>query len=58
MSTQRHEFSQVHGPVLPQEMATYSYHGLPWIDSGKLAIYMLTFTGLFVFARYLVHAFF
>lgn len=54
----RHQYSQVHGPKQPGEEEVYTYEALPWLDLGRVAIYLVTFAFMFTFARHLIVAFF
>jgi len=52
----RHEFSQVHELPEHWEQDQYTYNVFPWLDIGRMAIYLLTFVALFVAARHLAIA--
>lgn len=48
----RHQYSQVHEPRQPGEEEDYTYESLPWLDLGRVAIYLVTFAFMFTFARH------
>ncbi len=54
----RNEFSQIHEAPEGWELVEYTYDGVPWLNIGRMAIYLVTFPALFIFARHFASSLF